>query len=74
MNDVKSLSHSKYRCKYHIVFAPKYRKHIIYKKIKADVGEILRELGERKGVTIIEAECCPDRIHMLVEIPPHIRI
>ena len=60
MNDVKSLSHSKYRCKYHIVFAPKYRRQIIYKNIKADVGKILRELCERKGVRIVEAECCPD--------------
>lgn len=74
MNDIKSLSHSKYRCKYHIVFATKYRRQIIYKKIKADVGKILRELCERKGVTIIEAECCPDHIHMLVEIPPHISV
>ena len=74
MDDIKSLSHSKYRCKYHIVFAPKYRRQIIYKKIKADVGKILRELSERKGVTIIEAECCPDHIHMLVEIPPHLSV
>lgn len=74
MEDIKSLSHSKYRCKYHIVFAPKYRRQIIYKKIKADVGKILRELSERKGVRIIEAECCPDHIHMLVEIPPHLSV
>ena len=74
MDDVKSLSHSKYRCKYHIVFAPKYRRQIIYKKIKADVGKILRELCERRGVTIIEAECCPDHIHMLVEIPPKMSV
>ena len=74
MDDVKSLSHSKYRCKYHVVFAPKYRRQIIYRKIKADVGKILRELCERKGVTIIEAECCPDHIHMLVEIPPKMSV
>ena len=74
MDDIKSLSHSKYRCKYHIVFAPKYRRQIIYKKIKADVGKTLRELSERKGVRIIEAECCPDHIHMLVEIPPHLSV
>ena len=74
MDDIKSLSHSKYRCKYHIVFAPKYRRQIIYKKIKADVGKILRELSERKGVRIIEAECCPDHIHMPVEIPPHLSV
>ena len=71
--DIQSLSHSKWRCKYHIVFAPKYRR-IIYGKIKADVGKILRELSERKGVEILEAECCPDHIHMLVSIPPHMSV
>ena len=55
-DDVQSLSHSKWRCKYHIVFAPKYRRQIIYGKIKADVGKILRELSERKGVEILEEE------------------
>ena len=74
MNDVQSLSHSKWRCKYHIVFAPKYRRQIVYGKIKADVGKILRELSERKGVEILEAECCPDHIHMLVAIPPHLSV
>ena len=74
MNDVKSLSHSKWRCKYHIVFAPKHRRQIIYNKIKADVGKILRLLSERKGVEILEAECCPDHIHMLVTIPPHLSV
>ena len=74
MNDVKSLSHRKYRCKYHIVFAPKYRRQIIYKQIKADVGKILRELCERKGVTIIEAECCPDHIHMWLEMSPKMSV
>lgn len=74
MDDVKSLSHSKWRCKYHIVFAPKYRRQIIYKQIKADVGKILRELSERKQVEIIAAECCPDHIHMLVAIPPHLSV
>lgn len=69
--DIRSLSHSKWRCKYHIVFAPKYRRQVIYGKLKADIGKILRTLCERKGVTIIAAECCPDHIHMLVEIPPH---
>ena len=73
-DDVKSLSHSKWRCKYHIVFAPKYRRQIIYGKIKADVGKILRDLSERKGVEILEAECCPDHIHMLVTIPPHMSV
>ena len=70
MNDVKSLSHSKWRCKYHIVFAPKYRRQIIYGRIKADVGKILRDLCKRKNVEIIEAECYPDHIHMLVTILP----
>lgn len=74
MDDVKSLSHSKWRCKYHIVFAPKYRRQVIYREIKADVGRILRELSERKHVEIIAAECCPDHIHMLVSIPPHLSV
>ena len=73
-DDLKSLSHSKWRCKYHIVFAPKYRRQMIYGKIKADVGKILRDLCERKGVEIIEAECCQDHIHMLVSIPPHLSV
>lgn len=74
MNDVNSLSHSKWRCKYHIVFAPKYRRMVIYKQLKADIGKILRQLCDQKGVRIIEAECCPDHIHMLVEIPPHMSV
>ena len=73
-DDVKSLSHSKWRCKYHIVFAPKYRRQIVYGQLKADIGKILRSLCERKGVNIISAECCPDHIHMLVEIPPHMSV
>ena len=73
-DNIKSLSHSKWRCKYHIVFAPKYRRQIIYGQLKADIGKILRNLCERKGVNIISAECCPDHIHMLVEIPPHMSV
>lgn len=73
-DDVKSLSHSKWRCKYHIVFAPKYRRQIVYGQLKVDIGKILRSLCERKGVNIISAECCPDHIHMLVEIPPHMSV
>lgn len=73
-DDVKSLSHSKWRCKYHIVFAPKYRRQIVYGQLKADIGKILRSLCERKGVNIISAECCPDHIHMLVEILPHMSV
>ena len=65
-----SLAHTKWECKYHIVFAPKYRRQVIYRQIKADVGKILRDLCERKGIEIMEAECCPDHIHMLVRIPP----
>ena len=65
-----SLAHTRWECKYHLVFAPKYRRQIIYRELRADIGKILRELCERKGVEIIEAECCPDHIHMLVRIPP----
>ena len=72
--DNSSLAHSKWNCKYHIVFAPKYRRQIIYGKIKADIGKILRELCEYKKVEIIEANACKDHIHMLVSIPPHISV
>ena len=68
--NVNSLAHTKWEYKYHIVFAPKYRRQVIYKDIKADVGQILGSLCRRKGIEIIEAECCPDHIHMLVRIPP----
>ena len=72
--DNKSLAHTTWNCKYHIVFAPKYRRRIIYGKIKADIGKILRQLCERKGVEIIEATACPDHIHMLVSIPPKLSV
>ncbi|MDR3541109.1 MAG: IS200/IS605 family transposase [Negativicutes bacterium] len=72
--DSKSLAHSKWRCKYHIVFAPKYRRQVIYGKIKADIGVILRKLCEYKGVEIHEANACPDHIHMLLSIPPKISV
>ena len=72
--DKNSLAHTTWNCKYHIVFAPKYRRQIIYGKLKADIGKILRTLSERKGVTIHEAEACPDHIHMLVSIPPKISV
>ena len=72
--DNDSLSHTRWNCKYHIVFAPKYRRQIIYEKIKNDIGKILRTLCERKGVEIIEAEACSDHIHMLVSISPKISI
>ena len=68
--DKNSLAHTKWNCKYHIVFTPKYRRQIIYKQISADIGEIIRTLCARKGVTIIEAEAMPDHIHLYVEIPP----
>ncbi|MBQ7071507.1 MAG: IS200/IS605 family transposase [Ruminococcus sp.] len=69
-DDINSLAHSKWNCKYHVVFAPKYRRMVIYNKIKVDIGKILRKLCEQKGVEIIEAEACPDHIHMLLSIPP----
>ena len=72
--DIDSLAHSKWNCKYHIVFAPKYRRQVIYGKIKADIGRILRLLCERKGVEIIEANACPDHIHMLVSISPKLSV
>lgn len=68
--DTDSLVHTRWNCKYHIVFAPKYRRQIIYGKIKADIGIMLRKLCEYKGVEIIKAEACKDHIHMLVSIPP----
>ena len=73
-NDISSLAHSKWNCKYHIVFAPKYRRQVIYGKIKADIGVILRKLCEQKGVEIIEANACKDHIHMLVSIPPKLSV
>ena len=74
MNDTKSLSHSKWNCKYHIVFAPKYRRQVVYGKLKVDIGKILRTVCEQKGVEIIEAEACPDHIHMLLSIPPNVSV
>ena len=73
-NEIKKLDHSSYRCQYHIVFAPKYRRKAIYGELKADIGKILRKLCEEKKVELIEAEACPDHIHMLVSIPPYISI
>ena len=74
MKNNNSLAHTTWDCKYHIVFAPKYRRQIIYGKYRASIGKILRELCERKGVEIIEANACPDHIHMLVRIPPKMSI
>ena len=74
LNDVNSLSHTKRNCKYHIVFAPKYRRKVFYKEKREAIGKILRQLSEWKGVKIVEAEVCSDHVHMLVEIPPKIAV
>ena len=74
MNDIQSLSHSKWRCQYHVVFAPKYRRKEIYGKLKQDIGQILRKLCEQKKVEIVEATACPDHIHMLLCIPPSLSV
>ena len=74
MNDSNSLAHTKWNCKYHIVFAPKYRRQVIYGKLKAEIGQILRKLCEQKEIEIIEANACPDHIHMLISIPPKISV
>ena len=74
MDDVKSLTHTKWNCKYHVVFAPKYRRKVFYEEKRIEIGAILRELCRWKGVEIIEAEVCPDHIHMLVMIPPKMSV
>lgn len=68
--DNQSLAHTSWNCKYHIVFAPKYRRREIFGKLRVDIGKILRMLCQRKEIEIIEAECCIDHVHMLVKIPP----
>ena len=68
--DKDSLAHSKWNCKYHIVFAPQYRRQIVYKQISADIGQIIRALCARKGIEILEAAAMPDHIHLYVKIPP----
>ena len=73
-NEVKHTAHSSYRCQYHIVFAPKYRRKVIYKQIRKDIGEIFRKLCNEMKVEIIEAEACVDHIHMLVSIPPYMSV
>ena len=70
MNDTNSLAHTKWNCKYHIVFAPKYRRKVFFGEKRREIGKILRQLCEWKKVTIVEAEVCPDHIHMLISIPP----
>lgn len=74
MSDTNTLSHTTWNCKYHIVFAPKYRRKVFYNQKRLEIGEILRELCKWKEVTILEAEVCPDHIHMLVEIPPKMSV
>ena len=73
-NEIKSTAHSKYRCQFHIVFAPKYRRKVIYKELRADIGQIIRKLCDEKKVEIIEAQACPDHIYMLVSIPPYLSV
>ena len=72
--DKNSLAHTKWNCKYHIVFAPKYRRKVAYRKMKQDIANILSMLCKRKGVEIVEAEICPDHVHMLVKIPPSLSV
>ena len=73
-NEIKHTAHSSYRCEYHIVFAPKFRRKAIYGELKRDIGAILRKLCKEMKVEIIEAEACPDHIHMLVSIPPYMSV
>lgn len=72
--DKNSLAHTSWNCKYHIVFAPKYRRQVIYGELRAEIGQILRKLCEQKGIEIHEANACPNQIHMLVSIPPKISV
>ena len=74
MNDNSSLAHTKWNCKYHIVFAPKFRRKVFYGEHRQEIGKILRKLCEWKGVNIIEAEVCVDHVHMLLEIPPKMSV
>ena len=73
-NELKHTAHSSYRCEYHIVFAPKYRRKIIYGELRRDIGEILRKLCNEMKVELIEGECCPDHVHMLVSIPLYMSV
>ena len=71
---MSSLSHTKWNCKYHIVFTPKYRRKIFYGQKRLEIGKILRDISDWQGVKIIEAEVCPDHVHMFVEIPPKLSV
>ena len=68
--DMNSLAHTKWNCKYHVVFDPKFRRIIIYNQLREDIGKIIQMLCERKDIKIIEAELCPDHIHMMISVPP----
>ncbi len=72
MHDTNSLAHTTWNCKYHLVFAPKYRRKVFFGQKRKEIGAILRQLCEWKGIAIVEAEICPDHVHMLIEIPPKI--
>ena len=72
--DENSLAHTKWNCKYHVVFAPKFRRRVIFNQLKVDIGKIIRMLCDRKGITIVEAEMCPDHVHMLISIPPKMSV
>lgn len=74
VNDIHSLSHTKWNCKYHVVFSPKYRRKVFYGEKRLEIGQILRQLCEWKGVNIINAEVCSDHVHMLIEIPPKMSV
>ena len=73
-NEIKHTAHSKYRCEYHIEFAPKYRRKVIYKELRKDIGEIIQKLCKEMKLEIIEAEACVDHIHLLVSIPPYMSV
>ncbi len=73
-DDMNSLAHTKWECKYHVVFAPKFRRKVIYGKLKAEIGKIIRDLCNRKEVELIEAEACSDHIHILISVPPKLAI
>ena len=73
-NEVKHTAHSSYRCEYHLVFAPKYRRKVIYKALRKDIIEIMKKLCKEMKVEIIEGEACPDHLHLLVSIPPYMSI
>lgn len=74
MYDNQSLAHTKWNCKYHIVFAPKYRRKVFFGQKRFEIGGIIRELCRWKGVELLSAEACPDHIHILVAIPPKMSV